>query len=108
MTNIRFEYLYRDAGNFKNWGALVFANPHNITAEAVTAYAENVLIDRTYFVASKACVPDLHFADPIEHLDHDWHEFHSFQPTDETPNDSENRDIEQFVEALRSVDLASA
>lgn len=24
--NIRFEYLYRDHGNLKNWGEIVFSN----------------------------------------------------------------------------------
>jgi len=35
--NVRFEYLYRDAGNFKNWGEIVFFNPLNINAVLAAA-----------------------------------------------------------------------
>jgi hypothetical protein len=99
--NIRFEYLYRDAGNFKNWGDLVFSNPHNIKADLIKSMAENVLIDQAYFVASKADVPDLHFKEYDEQLDHGWHEVQSFLPTKEAPNDPRGRSIEEFIESLR-------
>ena len=103
--NVRFEYLYRDAGNFKNWSEIVFSNPHDIPADIVAAMAEQVLIDRTFFVAAKADIPDLHFAEHNEELDHGWHEVHSFWPTDEPPNDVRNRNIEEFVESLRSASI---
>ncbi len=99
--NVRFEYLYRDAGNFKNWGEVVFSNPRNINVDLVAAMAEKVLIDHAYFVASKADVPDLHFAKHDEELDHGWHEVHAFQFTDDAPNDVQGRDIEGFIESLQ-------
>jgi hypothetical protein len=99
--NIRFEYLYRDAGNFKNWGEVIFSNSRNINANFVAATAEENLIDSLYFVASKADIPDLHFADYNVQLDHDWHEVHSFQPTDDAPSDSKGRDICEFIESLQ-------
>lgn len=99
--NVRFEYLYRDAGNFKSWGEVVFSNPRHISADFVVEMAENVLIDHTYFVASKASVPELYFAKHDEELDHGWHEVHAFQSTDDDPNDPQERDIEEFIEALR-------
>ncbi len=103
--NVRFEYLYRDSGNFKNWGEVVFSNPRGVPVNIVAAMAEQVLIDRTFFVTAKADVPDLHFADHNEDLDHGWHETHAFLPTDEPPNDVRNRDIEEFVESLRSASI---
>ena len=57
--NVRFEYLYRDAGNFKNWGELVFSNPHNINVDRVKSIAANVLIDQ-------ACNPVTHVLKAIE------------------------------------------
>lgn len=99
--NVRFEYLYRDAGNFKNWGELVFSNPHNINVDTVKSIAANVLIDHSYFVASMADVPDLHFKEYNEQLDHGWHEVHTFKPTKEAPNDLHGRNIEEFIESLR-------
>lgn len=99
--NVRFEYLYRDAGNFKNWGEVVFSNPQNINADLVIAMTEKVLIDQAYFVASMASVPDLYFVEYDTDLDHGWHELHAFQFTDEAPNDPQGRNIEEFIESLR-------
>lgn len=99
--NVRFEYLYRDAGNFKNWGEIVFSNPRNINADLVSEMVEKVLIDHAYFVASKADVPDLHFVEHDEELDHDWHEVHAFQATDDAPNDPQGRDVEEFIASLQ-------
>jgi len=100
--NVRFEYLYRDAGNFKNWGEVVFANPRDISADHVAAIAEKALrIDALYFVAPELNVPDLHFAERNEKLDHDWHEVHAFLVTDDAPTDPQGRNIEEFVALLQ-------
>lgn len=100
--NVRFEYLYRDAGNFKNWGEVVFANPRNLSADRVAAVVEKALhIDGLYFVASELNVPDLHFAERNEKLDHDWHEVHAFLATDDAPNDPQGRTFEEFIALLQ-------
>jgi hypothetical protein len=103
--NVRFEYLYRDAGNFKNWGEVVFSNPHDVPVDIIASIADQVLIDCAFFVAAKADVPDLHFAEHDEELDHGWHEVHVFRPTDDHPNDVRDRNIEEFVESLRSASI---
>lgn len=99
--NICFEYLYRDAGNFKNWGVVIFSNKNNSDARYLEQQAIKVLIDREFFVAYKADVPNLHFKEYVESLDHDWHEFHSFKPSTDRPNDSCSRDIVEFIESLK-------
>ena len=98
---IRFEYLYRDAGNCKRWGAVVFANSRGMTAEAIAALADAALIDHSYFDADAAGVPDLHFPERIEKLDHGWHEAHGFVATSHVPTDAARRDVEAFLETLR-------
>lgn len=103
--NVLFEYLYRDAGNYKNWGEVVFSNPHDIPADTIASMAEQVLIDRAFFVATKADVPDLHFSEHNEELDHGWHEVHAFRPTDAPPNDVRARNIEEFIKSLRSASI---
>jgi hypothetical protein len=100
--NIRFEYLYRDAGNFKQWGEVVFANPGDISVDAIASTAEPFLIDHLFFVASKVGVPDLHFAAHFEELDHGWHEVHAFLDTDDPPTDARARSVDEFVDSLRS------
>lgn len=99
--NIRFEYLYRDFGNFKQWGEVIFSNPNNIDVGFASSMAGQVLIERIYFVASKADIPDLHFSEYIEEVDHGWHEFHSLTLTDDAPNDHLGRNIEEFISSLR-------
>lgn len=58
--NVRFEYLYRDAGNFKNWGEVIFSNPLNFNIKFIALMAEKILIEQPYFVAINAGIPDLH------------------------------------------------
>ena len=99
--NISFQYLYRDAGNFKSWGEVVFSNRNNHDVHQLEQQARNVLIDSEFFVASKANIPCLQFQKYIESLDHDWHEFHSFQLSTDKPNDLCSRDIVVFIESLR-------
>jgi hypothetical protein len=100
--NVRFEYLYRDAGNFKNWGEVVFSNPSNISVESVAAMAaETFRVGPAYFVASQMGVPDLHFPERDEELDHDWHEVHAFHSTDDDQSDPQGRNFETFIELLK-------
>ncbi len=99
--NVRFEYLYRDGGNFKRWGEVVFSNTNNIDADSLAAIAEKALrMEHLYLVASDMDVPDLHFADHIEILDHGWHEILAFHLTEDAPNDAQTRDFETFIESL--------
>lgn len=99
--SIRFEYLYRDAGNNKNWGEVVFANPRHLSAKAIAEMAAEALIDEYFFVARKVGVRNVHFPDYDDELDHGWHEVHAFVGTSEAPTDEEQRDIEEFIEAIR-------
>ena len=98
--NIRFEYLYRDAGNFKNWGEVVFSNKENKDAEILEARARQKLIDGEYFVVAIANVPSLNFKEYVESLDHGWHEFGSFKNCSEKPSDLVSRDIDEFIQSL--------
>ena len=99
--NVCFEYLYRDAGNFKNWGKIIFSNRKGHSAHYLKQQARKVLIDGEFFVADKANVPNLQFEEHITTLDHDWYEFYSFEPSIISPNDSLGRDIEAFIEVLK-------
>ena len=59
--NMRFEYLYRDAGNFKNWGEIIFSNKNNYDADYLEKLARAVLIDKEFFSANKAKIQNLEF-----------------------------------------------
>ncbi len=99
--NIRMEYLYRDAGNYKNWGTVVFSNPEDISAEMAVKMANEALIDQSYFVATEIEVPDLHFPSYNADLDHNWHEFYAFTETDDPTDDKLGRNIGELIQCIR-------
>ena len=100
--NIRMEYLYRDAGNYKNWGEVVFSNPNSVPIFLAEQMVSEFLIERQYFLANSVGLPDLHFAEHNDELDHDWHEFHAFVFTEDASDDLHGRNIEKLIDCLRS------
>ena len=99
--NIRMEYLYRDAGNYKNWGEVVFSNPTCIPIKRVKQLVGDALFERQFFNANLAGLPDIHFTECSVELDHGWHEFHGLAETEDSPNDSAGRGVEQLIECLK-------
>ncbi len=98
--NIKFEYLYRDAGNYKNWGSVVFSNPDHCSTRMLHQKVSDLLIDQQYFYADKVRIPDLHFSDNDSDLDHAWHEYDSFSVTDEPLTDSDSRTVLEFINKI--------
>ena len=83
MPNIKFNYLYRDAGNYKTYGHVVMANLANTTLQQLEADIRAKLIDGVWFYAQEWGVPDLHTHAWDNELDHTFHEFESLEFTDE-------------------------
>lgn len=107
--NLRFEYLYRDAANYKAWCALVVSNPGDAHSAATAEQAASkVLIDGAWFVAAAADLPDLRGDEWDDELDHDWHELHGFAETDVPPDDPRGRDIRGLLESLAEGAVTSA
>ncbi len=102
MNNIRLEYLYRDAGNYKNWGEVVFSNPNRIPVCVAEKLVTETLLEGQYFLADSSELPDLHFPELNVELDHAWHEFHAFTATEEAPNDAHGRSVEQLIKCMSS------
>lgn len=98
--NLVLEYLYRDAGNNKNWQAINFSNtlqqPVSDIEEQIRAY----LIDGRYFVAEQLDLPTAYFDNHDPELDHNWHEYSELKTTDEPVTDSSKRDISDFLQQL--------
>lgn len=83
MPNIKFNYLYRDSGNFKKYGSVIFANPNNIDLSELETLIKSKLIDETWFYAEEWGVPDV-FTKMIDfRIDPTWHEFESAEYTTE-------------------------
>ncbi|RYG04505.1 MAG: hypothetical protein EOO07_30855 [Chitinophagaceae bacterium] len=81
MPNIKLSYLYRDGGNYKKFGNVVFNNPDNIEIGDLNSFIKSNLIDGMWFYADKWQLPDLHFDTWNNGLDHAFHEFEAVEYT---------------------------
>lgn len=98
--NVRFNYLYRDAGNYKNYGDIVFANKNSHDESYLEKQVRNLLIYSEFFVAEKTNIPTLYFDKQIPELDHGCHQFDSFETCDDSTTDQSGRDITEFLSSL--------
>lgn len=100
--NICMEYVYRDAGNFKLYGEVVFSNTNDMVPEEVEAKIRALLIDQEFFVAKMVAITPLTFANRDDDLDHDWHTFACVKATVITVNDVWMRDIQDFIAGMEA------
>ncbi len=79
-----FEYLYRDAGNFKAHGALLL---EGVLSDADVAMLVGQFDGSEFFIAEQIGVPTLYQqlwdecdCEPSDEMDHVWHEFDEIRP----------------------------
>lgn len=95
-NNLKFEYLYRDAGNYKQFGQIVMLNPSKLDLKTATSKIKDKLIDGEFFDPSKVRVPKLEVFDFNPEIDHEWYEFQKFSFTNEKPTEIMN--VETFID----------
>lgn len=103
--NVTFSYLYRDGGNCKQVGAVVFRNPDMLGIEEIAERIMASLDDEQWFIADQINVPEA-FLFPryeVNENDHCWHEFSDVYTTQDEPTDK--RTIAEF---LADVERAAA
>jgi hypothetical protein len=66
---IRFEYLYRCAGNYKEWGEVLLSNPEHRPLDELEAEIRSNLIDGEFFIAEQIGIPTLYFDETDPELD---------------------------------------
>ena len=103
--NIEVEYRYRDWGNFKKYGAVVFRNKQNLTYDEVRRRALRLSADEQFIDAARLRIPELFFTDcPFDpDLDHGMHEYCGACETESSSNDSAGRDISDFLIEMESL-----
>lgn len=101
--NIKLLYLYRDAGNYKNFGEVVFGNAARLPVELVYSVVRRHLIEESWFAADRWGLPDLHFKEYgwDSALDHGWHELEGIEATDDVATGGE--DVAVFLERVKRV-----
>jgi hypothetical protein len=100
-TNIKFNYLYRDAGNYKIYGEEIFSNPDGISVQEIETKIKAALIDGEFFEPEVWGIKPLRFDEWNDDLDHGWNEFESVEETNDGQRDM--RSITQFIEAVSAV-----
>lgn len=98
--NTSFSYLYRDAGNYKQHGEVVFRGTFTPAQEKALKAA---LEDGEFFNAKAVGVPEVFF-DNCGEDDHGWHEFGGLSGTDSKPTDKRKftEFLDQFKAAART------
>ncbi len=85
MRNIQFNYLYRDAGNYKVFGHAIFSNPDGLDIDQIEKSIKLALIDGQFFEPAKWGLTQLTFADWDDEEDHFWNEYESVEVTNAIP-----------------------
>ena len=101
--NTRFNYMYRDASNYKSCGSVVFRGG---IAEALSTRLSAALESTEFFIADQIRIADVFLADwPLEQDDHCWHAFSDTELTSDAPDDPHVRTIEEFVAEVERVSM---
>jgi hypothetical protein len=103
-NNIRFDYLYRDAGNYKSSGSVNFANPDGLRPELIAEDLRRAFLEGCLFVAHQVRIPTC-FLFEIGKAgadDHCFHEFEAVDITENRPDDPESRSIRQFIVEIQA------
>ena len=105
--NIEFQYLYRDGGNYKKHGRVVFSNPDQLAPELAGTALEKAFLTDGLFIASQIRLPDvfLYSDGGLSCDDHCYHEFSSIRATPDVANDEDARSISEFlVEVIKAAE----
>lgn len=101
-----FDYLYRDAGNFKAYGTIVLQG--RVSDDDQLAFRKR-LESSQFFVAEQLGVPPLYetlyqWSDGPTKADHCWHEFVEFRECVDLPEDAESVvPAQEFVDRFKAV-----
>lgn len=103
--NVQFEYRYRDLGNFKRYGSVVFGNRNDLPTDNINRLLLELTGSDETFVASRLGIPEMFFPDfPYSpSLDWEMHEYCGVSQTDLPINDAQGRDIMDLLSQMRAI-----
>jgi hypothetical protein len=96
--NLKLNYRYRDAGNYKQFGSVIFPNSSQLAVSEATKLIQEKLISEEFFIPKDWNIPRLQFHPYDPELDHEYHEFEEWEVTEEAPTD--NRDVLTFLQDI--------
>jgi hypothetical protein len=101
MPNIKFNYLYRDGANYKNFNSIVFENDRSISLENLETLIKSKLIYGEWFYADQWKMPEIFLSTFDFKIDPTWHEFESVEYCDDPANSTCT--LAEFVGILKSL-----
>ena len=105
VCNVSFQYLYRDASNYKLHGEAVFTNISRLPIAEVERRIHASLENGEFFIAWQVRIEE-RFFDTLHEDDHPWHEFARVEATAEPAFDPESdhkRDITEFLADMEQI-----
>lgn len=102
MRNVCFNYLYRDASNYLQRGAVVFADANNASLVDLENRLRRALMGGGAFAAQQLRLPELflYMDGAPSPDDHCLHEFFGPEGTADQPDDRFNRTFSQFLDEV--------
>ena len=97
-SSIEFEYLYRDAGNYKLFEQIIFSNPECLDLTTIEQRIRGKLIDSEFFHPSNWGIKKPRFPSYNDELDHDLCEF--FQVKYSNERATSDKTISAFLESI--------
>lgn len=77
LKSIRFNYLYRDSGNYKMYASKIFSNPEQLSLKEITSQLTEKLIDQQFFYPEEVGIEKFRFHRYLD--DTTWYEFESVE-----------------------------
>lgn len=98
----KFTYLYRDAGNSKAWGEVLFSNRNELSLTDIDTRLRKAFDMGCLFIADQIQIPEifLYANGDVIAEDHCFHELYSIELSTDRPTDVNQRSIGFFVEQV--------
>jgi hypothetical protein len=105
MNSIKFNYLYRDGGNFKSWGEVIFSNPEQLTLNEIDMRLVDAFLPDKLFIANQISIPEkfLFVNGKYTKYDHCYHEYDCTEISQENPTDVLERSVTDFLKTVDSI-----
>lgn len=98
---IRFNYLYRDSGNWKKFGSKKFSNPDKLRVDQLEQAIRQNLIDHEYFYPEQVEIKKFKFHRYLD--DYSWYEFETIEMLEDTnPPKKKLESINKFLVRLKN------
>jgi hypothetical protein len=102
LANVEFRYLYRDGGNYKKRGIVIFSNPEGLDIDLAAEGLRQAFLTDGLFIAKQVRVPEvfLYKRGKFTDDDHCYHEFAELASTSKAANDKHVRSIQRFLDEV--------